>query len=320
MTNQATQLNRGQSQSPWRITAVSAALSAVLLLTAAYAGPMGAFVHIFLAVPVALAGFTAGTLPAMVVLLVSAAIQYVAAGSASLILYLTQFGIPGLVLVHALRHGIGWPRAVARVVVAGAMLLLLLAGYTAYSADTSISVLVADYIDAEMEQVYSVYAEAEMEDAQLEELLAVLENTADFLKRAYAGITVASLGLVYLVTVMVVYLFGRGRFSLPGVEFYHFKVAEPVIWVLIIAGFSLLAPVEQIQITGLNVLTVLLPLYFVQGIAIVAFYFRKKAFSLLARIFAYTIMLVINPLPLMVTALGIFDLWFDFRKPRVKTT
>jgi hypothetical protein len=25
-------------------------------------------------------------------------------------------------------------------------------------------------------------------------------------------------------------------------------------------------------------------------------------------------------LPLMVTALGIFDLWFDFRKPRVKTT
>jgi uncharacterized protein YybS (DUF2232 family) len=75
-----------------------------------------------------------------------------------------------------------------------------------------------------------------------------------------------------------------------------------------------------LKIAALNVLTVLLPLYFIQGIAIVAFYFRKKAFSFLARLFAYTIVLVINPLPLIVTALGIFDLWFDFRKPRVKTT
>jgi len=308
------------NQPPWGITFVSVALSVVLLLTAAYAGPVGAFMHVFLAVPVALAGFTAGIMAGLIVVLVSAAVQFFTADYAALMLYVVQFGVPGLVLVHALRCGIGWPRAVVRALFVGAGLLIVLAGYTAYTADSTISTLVADYIDVEIEQVHAVYAEAGIDDAQLEELIAVVQNTAEFLKRAYAGITVAALGLVYLVTVMVLYLFGRGKYTLPGVDFHHFKVAEPVVWVLIAAGFSLLLPVQAMQDIALNVLTVLLPLYFVHGVAIMAFYFRKKAFSLLARVFAYTIMLVINPLPLMVTALGVFDLWFDFRKPRVKTT
>lgn len=299
---------------------VSAALSTVLLLAAAYAGPIGAFMHVFLAAPVALAGFTAGIMAALIVVFISAAVQFAAAGQVALLLYVVQFGIPGLVLVHALRCGIGWPRAVMRALLAGMLLLIALAGYAASVSDSTISNLVTEYIDNEMQQVHAVYTEAGVEDAQLEELITVVNNTAEFLKRAYVGITVAALGLVYLVTIMVLYVFGRGKFTLPGVDFHHFKIADPVIWGLIAAGFSLLLPVKAVQNIALNVLTVLLPLYFVHGVAIVTFYFRKKDFSLLARIFAYTIMLVINPLPLMVTALGVFDLWFDFRKPRVKTT
>lgn len=320
MSDHAMQMHLKHKQSPWGITLVSAALSAVMLLAAANAGPLGAFLHVFLAVPVALAGFTAGIMAALVVVFVSGMVQLAAAGYVALMLYVLQFGIPGLVLVHALRSGVGWPRAVMRALVVGSGLLMALAAYAAYSADSSISVLVSDYIDAEMEQVYTVYAEAGVEDEQLTELVAVVENTADFLKRTYAGVTVTALGLVYLVTIVVLYVFGRGKYTLPGVDFHYFKISEPVIWVLIGAGFSLLIPVMAIQDIALNVLTVLLPLYFIQGVAIVAYYLRKKAFSLLARVFAYTAMLVINPLPLMVTALGVFDLWFDFRKPRVKTT
>lgn len=308
------------NHSPWRITAVCGALSVVLLLAATNAGPIGAFMHILFAVPVVLAGFSAGVMAALIVVLISSVVQFSAAGHAALILYVVQFGIPGIFLVHALRSGIGWPRAVVRTLMVSMTLLFVLAGYVAYSADSSISALVAEYIDAEMEQVHEVYAEAGVEDAQLEELVTVVENTAAFLKRAYAGVTVTALGVVYLVTLMVLYAFGRGKFTLPGVDFHHFKVAEPVIWVLIGAGFSLLLPLAPVQNIALNILTVLLPLYFVHGVAIVAFYFRKKAFSLLARVFAYTVMLIVNPLPLMVTALGVFDLWFDFRKPRVKTT
>lgn len=313
-----TQLRHNQSL--LGTTLMCSALSIVLLMAAAYAGPVGAFLHVFLAVPLTLAGYTAGMLAALLVLLVSLAVQFVAAGNAALLLYLAQIGLPGLCLVYALRNNIGWPRAVFYALLVGATTLAVLAAYSAYSADSTVTALVADYIDAELEQVQAVYTQSGIEGQQLKELAAVVENTATFLKQAYAGITVAALGLVYLVTVVVLSAAGRGRFTLPGIAFHYFKVAEPVIWFLIGAGFALLLPLVWMQNVALNVLTVLLPLYFVQGMAIVAFYFKKKAFSLLARLFAYTIVLIINPLPLMVTALGIFDFWFDFRKPRPKTT
>ncbi|MFN2257832.1 MAG: hypothetical protein ABR516_05080, partial [Desulfuromonadaceae bacterium] len=112
MSDHAMQMHLKHNQSPWGITLVCVALSAVLLLTAAHAGPLGAFLHVLLVVPVALAGFTVGIIAALVVVLVSGAVQFAAAGPAALMLYGVQFAIPGLVLVHALRFGIGWPRAV----------------------------------------------------------------------------------------------------------------------------------------------------------------------------------------------------------------
>lgn len=312
-------MQRRHNQSLLGTTLMSSALSIILLMAAAYAGPVGAFLHVFLAVPLALAGYTAGMLAALLVLLVSLAVQFMTAGTAAALLYLAQIGLPGLCLAYALRHNVGWPRAVFYTLLVGGTALTALATYSAYMADSSVSALVANYIDAEMEQVHTVYSQSGIEGQQLKELAAVVENTATFLKRAYAGITVAALGLVYLVTVMVLYVTGRGKFTLPGVAFHHFKIAEPVVWLLIGAGFALLLPMVWLQSVALNFLTVLLPLYFLQGMAIITFYFKKKAFSFLARVFAYTLVLVVSPLPLMVTALGIFDLWFDFRKPRTKT-
>ena len=102
--------------------------------------------------------------------------------------------------------------------------------------------------------------------------------------------------------------------------FHHLKLSEYLVWVLIAAGFSLLIKQPVVQQLALNCLTVILPLYFLQGIAIITFFFRKKAFSTLSRVFGYLLILVVNPLPLLVTAMGVFDMWFDFRKPRVKTT
>lgn len=121
-------------------------------------------------------------------------------------------------------------------------------------------------------------------------------------------------------TVALLKVAPQRNYSVPGELFHHLKVPEHLIWLLIIAGFSLLLKQSLIQQVSLNILTVLLPLYFLQGIAIITFFFKKKAFSTLSRVFGYLLILVINPLPLLVTAIGVFDMWFDFRKPRVKTT
>jgi uncharacterized protein YybS (DUF2232 family) len=71
---------------------------------------------------------------------------------------------------------------------------------------------------------------------------------------------------------------------------------------------------------ALNLLTVLLPIYFLQGLAIVNHFFRKKGVSPLLQTLGYLLIAVLNPFPLIVTGVGIFDLWADFRKPRKKRT
>jgi uncharacterized protein YybS (DUF2232 family) len=75
-----------------------------------------------------------------------------------------------------------------------------------------------------------------------------------------------------------------------------------------------------LQTIALNLLTVSLPLYFMQGLAIVRYFFRRRNVPGFIQGISYILILLLNPLPLVVTGFGIFDLWADFRKPRIKET
>jgi hypothetical protein len=50
----------------------------------------------------------------------------------------------------------------------------------------------------------------------------------------------------------------------------------------------------------------------------VTFFFWKKKFGPWFRALGYVLIVTINPLPLLVIGIGVFDLWIDFRKPRIK--
>jgi uncharacterized protein YybS (DUF2232 family) len=65
---------------------------------------------------------------------------------------------------------------------------------------------------------------------------------------------------------------------------------------------------------GLNGLLVYMVVYFFQGIAIVAFYFRKKQVPRVARLLFYGIIGVQQVVMLAVIGVGFFDTWFNFRK------
>ncbi len=68
---------------------------------------------------------------------------------------------------------------------------------------------------------------------------------------------------------------------------------------------------------AINVLIVILPLYFLQGLAVVEHFLSRKGLSPLLRGVSFLLLLLVNPLPVMVTGVGVFDLWADFRKPRL---
>ena len=103
---------------------------------------------------------------------------------------------------------------------------------------------------------------------------------------------------------------------MPGRAFPEWKSPEWLVWILIASGF-LVAFGEGIAGTfALNLLVILLPVYFLQGLAVIDCFFRRKAFSPIIRTVGYLLVTLVNPLPMVVTGIGVFDLWADFRKPK----
>ena len=80
----------------------------------------------------------------------------------------------------------------------------------------------------------------------------------------------------------------------------------------------LILPHKALKIIGLNIILVLMTIYFFQGIAIVSFYFEKKQFSRMLRFLLYSLIAIQQIVLLVVIGLGIFDMWLNFRKLEIK--
>jgi uncharacterized protein YybS (DUF2232 family) len=100
-------------------------------------------------------------------------------------------------------------------------------------------------------------------------------------------------------------LFGDlGRWSTP----------EWLIWVLLVSGFGLFIPLAPLSTIALDCFVCVAAVYFCQGLAIMAFYFKVLAMPPLARGLIYFVTIVQPVLAVLVCAAGIFDLWIDFRR------
>ncbi|MDY0190132.1 MAG: DUF2232 domain-containing protein [Desulfuromonas sp.] len=298
----------------------SVAITCGLQLLFQILGPFGVLLNPLLAFPVAYVCMRSGITPALLALVAIGVVVWQQAGAVHSLFYLLQFGGASLLLPVLLRRGVGWFRAI--IVCLLVTVVAITVASLSYSLKQSVTIptMVNGYIDTEVGKAKLVYEQADLSATQVKELLEVLDSTALFFKQAYVGLSAVAICFVLAATVALLCWFARGRYVVPGVLFHQLRMPDYLIWFLIVAGFSMLLKMTIVQQVSLNILTLLLPLYFLQGVAILSFFLRKKSFSTVSQAFAYMVVLVINPLPVVVTAIGVFDMWFDFRKPRVKTT
>ncbi|PLX79586.1 MAG: hypothetical protein C0614_07690 [Desulfuromonas sp.] len=250
------------------------------------------------------------------------ALVLVSAGSAGgALLYLIQFGLPAGVLVTLMTRGWGWDRAA--LVAVGTMLAAGLAGLVGQAAvqATDPLSLVGVVIDQEINQasevMRQVFSTANLPESEQTEISEALLQMSSFMRDVYAGLAVVVGMYMLLAQVLLLSLLGRSHFTLPGKPFAQWKAPEPLIWLMILGGFGVFLADGLWQVAAMNVLVIIVPIYFLQGLAIIDSFFRRKAFTPLFRTIGYLLVLLVNPLPLMVACLGVFDLWIDFRKPRI---
>jgi len=98
------------------------------------------------------------------------------------------------------------------------------------------------------------------------------------------------------------------------VNLRFWRAPDNLIWTLILAGFAMFVPVPAVALVARNAFVVLLGCYFCQGLAIVDYYLVRFRLPRGLRVVSYLLILVQHVVTVLVLALGVFDLWGNFRR------
>jgi uncharacterized protein YybS (DUF2232 family) len=153
-----------------------------------------------------------------------------------------------------------------------------------------------------------------------EEQIRFLEEAMPVIQTVLVGMMPALAAASTLMVVWANLLLARAVFQRLGLAFPdygpldHWRAPEPLVWAAIASGVLLLLPGLGLKMLGLNGVIVLMTVYFFQGIAVVAFFLRKKQVPRLVRVMLYFIVAVQQLVMLLVIGVGFFDTWFNFRK------
>lgn len=232
---------------------------------------------------------------------------------------LFMIAFTGMLLTEALKRNVSFEKTV----LATALLLFFCGGgfilYSSRQADIAPWTLIERYVNAVVKENLELYSQLNISKEQLD---VIRQNTAQ-ITRFFVGIFPA-LGLSGSVfTVWINLLAGQMFFRFRRISFPDFgdltlwKAPEWIVWIFIAAGGMLFVPVEGVVIFGMNLLIIVCLTYMFQGLAITAFFFRKKQIPRMFRFFFYGLILIQQYMLIIVVALGLFDLWVDFRK-RIK--
>jgi uncharacterized protein YybS (DUF2232 family) len=181
---------------------------------------------------------------------------------------------------------------------------------------TEISVLVSEYIAQNLKLTMVLYESMGVSEESLVQLSNSLEQIHYVLVRIVPAMVIGST----LFVVWINLLLARGILTAKGVFFpdfgrlNHWKAPDALIWLFIGCGGMLLMPGNSLKMLGLNGLLILLTVYFLQGIAVVSYYFEKKRFPRALRLFLYTLIALQQFILLLIIGLGLFDIWLNFRK------
>lgn len=172
------------------------------------------------------------------------------------------------------------------------------------------SVREIETLSAEMYKQMGVEGNAEI-------LKKDLRRGGDFILSLYPSLLLIGFGLVSALNLL---LMKANIARLPRMpvlaKFSTYRNPDHLIWVLIAAGFALFLNGGIIERSALNILMVVMFLYFLQGLAITIHFCDRFRVGGFMRALFFLLLVLIPYMGIAVLIIGIFDLWGNFRVPR----
>jgi uncharacterized protein YybS (DUF2232 family) len=152
--------------------------------------------------------------------------------------------------------------------------------------------------------------------AENRELEANLLEYVPLIVRMIPGVLVSCAVLIAWLNLLI----SRKYCRMVAVEYCVFerltlwKTPEFLVWFIIAGGILIVLPLGNLRLTGINIVVIMGTLYFLQGLSIVAFFFERWRLPFFIKGFVYAALFLQQFASMVVAALGLFDVWFDFRK------
>ncbi len=218
--------------------------------------------------------------------------------------------------------GRGWP--IERVV-AGAtagMLGALAAGLSLfYGPVSAVRDGLAALLTANMDASLDLYGKFGLSPESLDLLRERAPDIVDTVLTVLPALAFAAFAVVVLINLFFLlrrFPERRAYFAAPA-DLKEWRSPEFLVWCLILSGFALFLPdAAAARTPALNIFLMIVVFYFFQGLSIIAYYFHHKHVPHFFRSLIYVAIVFEQICTVFVVALGLFDMWGDFRRLKKK--
>lgn len=225
--------------------------------------------------------------------------------------FLLLLALPGLLIVDTMSRGRGLIRGCGW---AFALVTLELCAALVFANDWMSSLMLSPFEYWRSPQAMDEVRGAGLPPEQVEALAEQFAVLASVVAVVYPAMYVIFGAMIVLsnAALLRLYLARRDPAWLEGNEFERVRWPFPMAVAFVLAGLAVLSP--PLRPAAYNALLLLAFFFALQGLAVVAFYTRRLAAPAFLR-WAVMVLVLINPwAPQILGLLGLFDMWFDFRK------
>jgi uncharacterized protein YybS (DUF2232 family) len=310
---------------PYRSILIAAVQAAGLTVAGFLVPIIGQIVVLFAPVPLIIVTMREGRRTGIIAMGAAAAlVAVIVSGQAVFVLFFLSLGLMALGISEGMMRRLRPEQSI----LAGGLLplaaLIIVLTPLLLKAGRNPVALAEDYLRTSINQAQQLYAQL-----GLAEVAQMLASVSD--KMIYYLVRLSP-GLILTTTLFqAVCCYGMARTILlrkhPSLlapdkpSFAEWHAPDPWVWGLIatlgLVASGLIAKADSLSlIVGLNLALLYLLVYTAQGAALVEFWLRKVKVGVVWRSFAHTIILTLPPLIAVVVALGVVDIWADFRKVR----
>jgi uncharacterized protein YybS (DUF2232 family) len=277
---------------------------------------LGMVPGLFAPVPGIFFALKSGRKTGIAIVLVTSALLAAITDPAVLVIYLLQAGILSLALPEFLIRLKGGARSVVYAVAVNLVCIMAVAALYGYVTGGDLHAKVIKGVESSIAQTAALYEKAGIKGDELKAYQESMHQAGALIVTIYPALVTVALGIVAALNLLVLSrIASRVRLPVYLGDFRKYRNPDPLVWLLILSGFGVLAPQHTVYLAALNLLIVICAIYAVQGLAIISHFFRKFAVPGFIKVMA-CLLLIFQPfMMLAVAALGVFDLWGDFRSP-----